>query len=76
MIQDQKPTYLFADRSIVLPMEDRWAVLYPSEFFQKERASHYGRHEVLREIFQKVFNEYEKVEETELLAVYRRKASS
>jgi len=76
MIQDQKPTYLFADRSIVLPMEDRWAVLYPSEFFQKERASHYGRHEVLREIFQKVFNEYEKVEESELLAVYRRKASS
>ena len=74
-IQAQKPAYLFADRSIVLPMEDRWEVLYQSEFFQKERASHYGRYEVLREIFDGVRGDYEKIEEGELLAVYRRKGS-
>ena len=72
-IRDHKPEYLFADRSIQFPWEDRWAVLNHSEFFLKERASHFGRHEVLREIFLRVRDGYEKIEDGGLISVYKRK---
>jgi hypothetical protein len=74
-IETHKPEYLFADRKIQDPQRDLWSLLYRASFFQKERASNFGRYEILKQIFSRVSRDYEKIEEGELISVYRRKPS-
>ena len=73
VIQEGHPVYLFIDRNLLDKPNDPWAVLYRNMVFKSERASRLERYELLQKIFLEFKEEYEKVEERGLLAVYKRK---
>jgi hypothetical protein len=73
VIKKNRPAYLFADADVFLSKPDMWSTVYSDDFFEKEKNSRYERYIVLAEVFNQVKNDYEKIEETQLLALYKRK---
>jgi hypothetical protein len=77
-IKGTRPRYLFVDANIEV-RDDLWYRLYgfgaKNVGYMAERASRLGRHNLLRELFQEVKDEYGLVERGTLLSVYRLKDS-
>jgi hypothetical protein len=74
-IRNDKPKYLFADSRLGSFASDPWEKIYPSASFAKERACRLARYDLLKQIFDEVKSDYEKVEQGRLLSVYRRKGA-
>ena len=73
VIAEAKPPYLFVDRNIASTDKDPWAVLYRNPPFRNERASRFERYALLAKVFMEFREEYERIDESGLISVYKRK---
>jgi hypothetical protein len=74
IIKKEKPRFLFVDQNILELERDPWSILYRNNTFKNERASRMERYKLLAEIFLNVKENYEKIDNGGLLAVYERKS--
>jgi hypothetical protein len=71
-IRDSRPAHLFVDSNIH-SQGDAWGILYAGDRgYVLERGSRLSRYELLRNLFEEVAADYEKVAEGRLISVYRR----
>lgn len=72
-MKTRKPEYLFVDTNID-QFHDKWSVLYERDaYYMRERASRLARCELLQHLFGEVRNEYEIVDQGQLISVYKRR---
>ena len=69
-IESDKPLYLFADTNIE-DYSDLWYVF--NRYNPAETASRLGRYDLLKQIFDEVKTGYDKIEQGQLISVYRQK---
>jgi len=72
-LRSQMPYYLFVDTNIDNYRNDPWAKLFNNAWMVDERISRMERYTRLYEIFKSVSDDYEKIDEGELISVYKRR---
>ena len=71
-LRKERPEYLFVDSGIY-QSDDPWAKLYSTRSFNAERESRIGRYTLLKQLFDDIRKNYDKLEQGKLITVCRRK---
>ena len=74
VIKKHKPRYLFVDTEIHNHTKDLWETIYNIPAFIAERDSRLGRYSLLKKLLHDIENDYEKIDQTDLISVYQRYA--